>query len=124
MNTVLVRTGLPTSRHSLVVTIPSPLTHGSSSSLSHATPQRDERQAARLAGFVTLAQTRRRHQAESSSFAYGLVTCLQLLPTSPRDDAVTIGFRAGERMPGEDSHLPERVRLWAHASARFARADL
>jgi hypothetical protein len=62
-------------------------------------------------GFVTVAQTRRSHRAESSSFAYGLVTGLQLLPTSSRDDAVTIGFRAGERMPGEDFHLPERVRL-------------
>ncbi|HSS76111.1 MAG TPA: hypothetical protein VLV54_05135, partial [Thermoanaerobaculia bacterium] len=30
---------------------------------------------------------------------------LRLLPTPPRGDAVTFGFQAGERMPGEDLRL-------------------
>jgi hypothetical protein len=33
------------------------------------------------------------HQAESSSSSYGLVSHLRLLPTPPRGDAVTFGFR-------------------------------
>jgi hypothetical protein len=35
----------------------------------------------------------------------GLVPHLRLLSTPPLGDAVTFGFQAGERMPGEDLHL-------------------
>jgi hypothetical protein len=43
--------------------------------------------------------------AESNSSICGLVPHLRLLPTPPLGDAVTFSFQAGERMPGEDSHL-------------------
>ena len=40
-----------------------------------------------------------RYLAESRSSSYGLALHLLLLPTPPRDDAVTLGYGAGERMP-------------------------
>jgi hypothetical protein len=55
--------------------------------------------------------------------SYGLVHHLRLLPTSPCDDAVTVDFQAGERVPGEDSHLSGCVRLEAHATAAWAAVD-
>lgn len=72
--------------------------------LLHATPQRD--------GFP-LTGSRLRHWLAGSSgtsgridfVSCGLVSRLRLLPTSPLDDAVTFGFQAGERVPGEDLHL-------------------
>ena len=39
-------------------------------------------------------QARRSSLAESSSFTYGPTVRLRLLPTSPRDDAVTFGYGA------------------------------
>ena len=56
-------------------------------------------------GFTIGLQVRRERQAESSSSACGLIPHLRLLSTPPRGDAVTFGFQAGERMPGEDLHL-------------------
>ena len=56
-------------------------------------------------GFTFSLQARRGRQAESSSSACGLVPHLRLLSTPPHGDAVTFGFQAGERMPGEDFHL-------------------
>jgi hypothetical protein len=56
-------------------------------------------------GFTFSSQTRRLRQAESSSSSCGLVSHLRLLSTPPLGDAVTFGFQAGERMPGEDLHL-------------------
>ena len=38
-------------------------------------------------------QARQTHKAETSFSAYGLVIHLQLLPTPPRGDAVTFGYR-------------------------------
>jgi hypothetical protein len=74
------------------------------SPLSHATPQRD--------GFP-LTGSRLRHWLAGSSgssgridfVSCGLVSRLRLLSTSPLGDAVTFGFQAGERVPGEDLHL-------------------
>ena len=56
-------------------------------------------------GFTLGLQARRSRQAESSSSTCGLVPHLRLLSTPPLGDAVTFGFQAGERMPGEDFHL-------------------
>ena len=68
-------------------------------------------------GFTTASQARRvLNRAESSSSSCGLVSHLRLLPTPPHGDAVTFGFQAGERMPGEDLNLSERVRLRAHGA--------
>ncbi len=61
--------------------------------LSHATPQRDGSPASTGPGFATRLQARRIRPAESSSSSYGLVVHLQLLPTPPRGDAVTFGYR-------------------------------
>jgi len=72
--------------------------------LLHATPQRD--------GFPLMGSRLRHWLAGSSGtsgridfVSCGLVSRLRLLPTPPLDDAVTFGFQAGERMPGEDFHL-------------------
>src|SRR6266545_8179413 len=71
----------------------------SSSPLSHATPQRHESLSHR-GGFVFTWQTRRSRLAESSSSSYGLATHLQLLPTPPRGDAVTLGYGPESVCPG------------------------
>ena len=44
-------------------------------------------------GFAIALQARRACPAESSSSSYGLVVHLLLLPTPPRGDAVTVGYR-------------------------------
>ena len=74
------------------------------SPLSHATPQLDGSplSGSRLHHWLAGSPVR---QAESSSSHCGLVSHLRLLSTPPLGDAVTFGFQAGERMPGEDSHL-------------------
>jgi hypothetical protein len=56
-------------------------------------------------GFTFSLQDHRVGQAESSSSTCGRVSHLRLLSTPPLGDAVTFGFQAGERMPGEDFHL-------------------
>ena len=57
--------------------------------------------------------------------SYGLAHHRGLLPTSPHDDAVTVGLQAGERMPGEDFHLSGCVRLEAHhgSASRHGSSD-
>ena len=68
--------------------------------------------------------------AESSSCHYGLPVRLPLLPTPPRDDAVTVGYRTETGIPEGDLHLSDVACLWthalftlqtAHASARHSR---
>jgi hypothetical protein len=51
-------------------------------------------------GFVLPTRTRRVHPAVSSSSSYGLVIHLRLLPTSPRGDAVTVGYGPESACPG------------------------
>jgi len=90
---LFVQTGLPDSRE-----LPSrpfrlqppdaPL-----SPLLHATPQLDSFPFSGL-DFAFDRQARRLHPAVSSSLSYGLVVHLLLLPTSPRDDAVAVGYRS------------------------------
>ena len=43
--------------------------------------------------FAFSQQARRKHPAETGSLSYGLVVHLLLLPTPPRGDAVTVGYR-------------------------------
>ena len=52
--------------------------------------------------------------AESSSCHYGLPVRLALLPTPPRDDAVTVGYRTETGIPEGDLHLSDVARLWTH----------
>ena len=93
---------LHVTRHSRPFCLQTP--HAPPSPLSHATPQLD--------GFP-LTGSRLRHWLAGSPgtsgriefVSCGLVSHLRLLSTSPRGDAVTFGFQAGERMPGEDLHL-------------------
>src|SRR5262252_309675 len=64
-----------------------------STSLLHATPQLVESPASAGLGFALPQQARRNRPAESSSLSYGWIVHLLLLPTSPRGDAVVVGFR-------------------------------
>ena len=94
MNTGLhSRAGLPRSRTHPLCPVPSPhtscphvvaLTRYPSARRAHGLPVSD---------FASDQQARRGHQAESRSSSYGPVHDRRLLPTSPRDDAVTLGFR-------------------------------
>ena len=93
---------LHVTRHSEPFCLQTP--HVPPSPLSHATPQLDGFPLTGSGLHHWLAGSPGR-QAESSSSACGLVPHLQLLPTPPRGDAVTFGFQAGERIPGEDLHL-------------------
>jgi len=88
MNTVLFAVQISLLHVSGLPNIPSPTTKSSLPSLSHTTPQRDRLSGLRhcLAGSPT-------DPAETGSLYYGLLVHLQLLPTPPRDDAVTISFR-------------------------------
>jgi hypothetical protein len=52
--------------------------------------------------------------AESSSSSYGLPVRLALLPTPPRDDAVTVGYRSETGIPEGDFHLSAVIRLRTH----------
>ena len=52
--------------------------------------------------------------AESSSCHYGLPVRLALLPTPPRGDAVTVGYRTETGIPEGDLHLSDVSRLWTH----------
>jgi hypothetical protein len=45
--------------------------------------------------------------------SFGLSVRLPLLPTPPRDDAVTVGYML-EPIHGEDLHLADDVRSQAH----------
>ena len=69
-------------------------------------------------------------KAESSSvilLIYGLGAHLPLLPTPPRGDAVTVGYRAGELCPGGDLNPTVGVRSRAHTDpslrVRFIQDD-
>ncbi len=83
--------------------IPSPTTPPSPLSLSHTTPQRSRlpfpvlsrraRNSRKGLGFAIDSQAHRNGQAEAGSLYYGLLIHLLLLPTPPRGDAVTIGYR-------------------------------
>src|SRR5262249_13218595 len=64
-----------------------------STSLLHATPQLVESPAFAGLGFALRQQARRCRPAESSSLSYGWIVHLLLLPTSPRGDAVAVGYR-------------------------------
>ena len=46
--------------------------------------------------------------------SYGLPVRLALLPTPPRDDAVTVGYRTETGIPEGDLHLSDVTRLWTH----------
>ena len=59
----------------------------------HATPQLDWAGPSRVWASPFAQQARRRRQAESRSSSYGPVVHLPLLPTPPRGDAVTFGYR-------------------------------
>src|SRR5688572_14616693 len=115
MNTGLYpRTGLPPLRTHPLWPFRRQPPCGPASSLCYATPQRDA-----CTGIASVRLRRHRagssnHLIESRSSPTDWFTPVWLLPTSSRDDAVTIGLQAGERMPGEDLHLSGWVRLEAH----------
>ena len=90
----------------------------SPSQLCHA-PQLAGSPASAGPGFTFLQQARRSRPAESSSSSYGLVVHLLLLPTPPRGDAVTFGYRP-ERVPQGDSHPFDHARSQAHWGTRPA----
>src|SRR2546428_11204123 len=96
-------TGLPASRHSTL--IPSPTTRCTLWQLSHATPQ------LQTPPFGSRLRSFSRRLADAPGriefVILGLVTRPLLLPTPPHGDAVIVSLRAGERMPGEVSHLPD-----------------
>ena len=46
--------------------------------------------------------------------SYGLPVRLPLLPTPPRDDAVTVSYRTETGIPEGDFHLSDVSRLWTH----------
>ena len=52
--------------------------------------------------------------AESGSLSYGLDVHLQLLPTPPHGDAVTIGYRFRNVKPGGDFHPTDQTLSEAH----------
>src|SRR5690606_37542169 len=64
--------------------------------------------------FTFPTQAHRAHPAVSSSSSYGLVIHLRLLSTPSHDDAVTAGYRPGERLAWEDLHLSDVAPLQAH----------
>ncbi len=92
--------------------IPSPTTSSARTSLSQS-PQRVQSELKPAPGFATNEQARRKHTAESGSSSYGLLVRLRLLPTPPRDDAVTFGYGAVV-FSDTDLHRADKTPSWAH----------
>lgn len=77
--------------------------------------QRDRR----VSGFAIEPQARRDYLAESSSLSYGLAVRLPLLPTSPHDDAVSVGYRVCNDHSEVDLHHSDYICSQAHDSGLF-----
>ena len=83
-------------------------------SLCHLSCQRRRLPAHRGSGLRLSIGSSPVGTAESSSCHYGLPVRLALLPTPPRDDAVTVGYRTETGIPEGDLHLSDVARLWTH----------
>ena len=94
MNTGLhPRAGLPRSRTHPWCPVPSPHTSCPHVVAFARYPSARRAHGLPVSDFAIDQQARRGHQAESRSSSYGPGHDRRLLPTSPRDDAVTIGVR-------------------------------
>jgi len=97
------------------LTIPSPIIRRVLSPLCHATPQLDRFPLLRGPGFTFGMQARHLRQTESSSSSYGLVVRLLLLSTSPRGDAVAIGYGPESVCP-KGTFTPLTIALFGRTS--------
>src|SRR5208337_104413 len=83
-------------------------------SLCHLSCQRRRLPAHRGSGLRLSTGGSPAGTAESSSSSYGLPVRLALLPTPPRGDAVTVGYRTETGTPEVDLHLSDVTRLRTH----------
>ena len=93
---------------------PSPITPPLPRSLCHLSCQRRRLPAHHGSGLHLSIGGSPVGTAESSLCDYGWPVRLALLPTSPPDDAVTVGYRTETGISEGDFHLSDVTRLWTH----------